>query len=129
MIALALALALAQQTQFQKFDAAIAQAADALGVPVPIVRLIELSDAPNALVAAYVTPPMHGEDGPWMVTAVAFHLDYASDRRIRCWARHEMLHVWQKHRGGTKLQRDRHHDVVRYFQMVIWREDSSCMAD
>jgi hypothetical protein len=83
----------------------------------------------SPLAAAFLLPGVNGK-GRVRVAVVWAHLMGASDARLRCWARHEMTHVYLGHVYGARDQReaDRHHDIVRAFMNGKWRQDSSCLV-
>lgn len=141
---LAAAPAFSQDTdqRFRVFTRELNKAADQLHVPRPIANVVSLEEAlkagasPHA--AAWVWVP-GGEDlngvpfyvrgTPVRVSIVWSHLMSAGNYRLRCWARHEMVHVVLGHEFGARDLSESavHHDQVRKFMEARWKQDSACL--
>jgi hypothetical protein len=124
------------------FEREVSKAARELKVATPVVHVVSLTEAllkgSSPLAAAYIWVPRgYDKNGvPRYVRGLPVQLDIvwsqlmsAGDKRLQCWARHEVTHVVLGHERGARDGREAatHHSMVRIYMEARWRQDSACL--
>lgn len=120
--------------RFKVFTRELNKAADQLHVARPIVNVVGSEEAPSPFAAGWIWVPLGGvpryiRGMPVHVSIVWSQLMNAGNRRLQCWARHEMTHVLLEHEYGARNAQEAHlrHLDVGFYMETRWRQDSACM--